>query len=280
MSIELYHDGEHRCIVFEDLVACEEAEALAEDACESVQANQFLIVNNGHAALIDPGGHLTYTRLFMDASDHINIKELDYVIASHQDPDVVSSLNRWLVGSDCHVVVPEIWRRFIPHFCNPGATRGRLIGIPDQGMNIRIGEAVIQAIPAHFLHSEGNFHFYDPKSKILFTGDMGASAVDADELGTPVEDFDAHIRHMERFHQRYMNSNKVARLWAEMVRKMDVEWIVPQHGPSFKGRKMVERFLDWISQLPCGVDLMQSRHYQPPALNGLTLEPVRRLAAS
>ncbi|NIV31571.1 MAG: MBL fold metallo-hydrolase, partial [Anaerolineae bacterium] len=42
--------------------------------------------------------------------------ELDYVIASHQDPDVVSSLNRWLVGTDCQVIVPEIWRRFIPHF--------------------------------------------------------------------------------------------------------------------------------------------------------------------
>ncbi|NIV31572.1 MAG: hypothetical protein GWN58_19420, partial [Anaerolineae bacterium] len=45
MSIELYHEGEHRCIVFEDLVACEEQEAMAEDACDSVQANQFLIVD-------------------------------------------------------------------------------------------------------------------------------------------------------------------------------------------------------------------------------------------
>ena len=32
------------------------------------------------------------------------------------------------------------------------------------------------ALPAHFLHSVGNFHIYDPIAKILYTGDLGAGA--------------------------------------------------------------------------------------------------------
>ncbi|MEW8317809.1 MAG: hypothetical protein AB2660_07735 [Candidatus Thiodiazotropha sp.] len=36
---------------------------------EAVQANQFLIYDHQHAALIDPGGELTYSRLFMAISD-------------------------------------------------------------------------------------------------------------------------------------------------------------------------------------------------------------------
>ena len=131
-------------------------------------------------------------------------------------------------------------------------------------MEIRIGKSSLLALPAHFLHSEGNFHFYDPISKILFSGDVGASSVDEQELGAPVRDFDIHIPKMLRFHQRYMNSNRVCRYWTNMVRELEVEWIVPQHGPSFHGRAMVERFLNWFENLQCGVDLMTQAHYQVP----------------
>jgi flavorubredoxin len=33
---------------------------------DAVQANQFLIVDNGHGALIDPGGNMTYNGLLME----------------------------------------------------------------------------------------------------------------------------------------------------------------------------------------------------------------------
>jgi len=265
MPITLYDDGNHKCIVFPDLVVCEGNEEKGEGAvCDSVQANQFLIVNNEHAALIDPGGNLTYTRLFMGISDYVFPKNLDFVIASHQDPDIVASLNKWLVGTSAKVVVPNLWKRFVPHFCSPGATKGRLIGIPDEGIDIEIGGVAFKALPAHFLHSEGNFHFYDPVSKILFTGDVGASHVPDDECARPVQNFEAHIKNMDGFHKRYMNSNKVCRYWANMVRTLDVEMIVPQHGGLFQGKEMVNKFLSWIENLQCGVDLMTQDHYRVP----------------
>jgi flavorubredoxin len=132
-------------------------------------------------------------------------------------------------------------------------------------MNLPLGNTVIKAVPAHFMHSEGNFQFYDPISKILFSGDMGASIVGHKEADTPVEDFKAHIQFMEGFHKRYMISNKICRYWVNMVRQMDVEAIVPQHGRSFVGKKMVNEFLNWIEALPCGIDLMTQEHYRVPA---------------
>jgi flavorubredoxin len=146
-----------------------------------------------------------------------------------------------------------------------GNIDGRITSIPDEGMNLTLGNSIIKAVPAHFMHSEGNFQFYDPVSKILFTGDMGASIVSHTEAGSPVEDFKLHIKNMEGFHRRYMISNKICRYWVHMVRQMDVEWIVPQHGKSFKGKKMVNQFLDWIEQLPCGVDLMTQDSYRIPS---------------
>ena len=123
---------------------------------------------------------------------------------------------------------------------------------------------MIKAVPAHFMHSEGNFQFYDPVSKILFSGDMGASIVKHDEADVPVEDFKEHIPLMEGFHKRYMISNKICRFWVHMVRQMDVESIVPQHGRAFRGKKMVNEFLGWIENLPCGVDIMTQDNYRAP----------------
>ena len=39
-----------------------------------------------------------------------------------------------------------------------------------------------------------------------------------------------------------------------MVRQLDIETIAPQHGALFKGPEMSARFIDWISDLECGID--------------------------
>ncbi|MGV6816241.1 MAG: MBL fold metallo-hydrolase [Thiotrichales bacterium] len=252
MALELYNKGNHVCVVFSDLVVG-----------EAVQANQFLIADHDHAALIDPGGELTYTRLYMALGNYVAARKLDFVIASHQDPDIVASLNRWLVGTDCKAVVPQLWERFIPHFTAVGKTKGRLISIPDAGMNLQIGNISLAALPAHFLHAEGNFHFYDPVSKILFSGDMGANLASGD-LEKPFKKLSEAIPYMEGFHRRYMNSRKVTLYWANMIRQLDIDWMVPQHGRPFKGKKVIAEFLDWIAMLECGVDLMTQDNYRLP----------------
>jgi flavorubredoxin len=253
MSVELYNDGNHICVAFRDLVT----------GGEAVQANQFLVFDNNHAALMDPGGELTYTRLFMSISKYMNVKKLDYVLASHQDPDIVASVNKWLVGTECKVVVPALWERFIPHFTRPGKLEGRVIGIPDQGMVLELGSIKLKALPAHFLHAEGNFQFYDEKSRILFSGDMGANLPPAEQLDIPVKDIGEIMPYMSGFHRRYLNNNKICRYWANMVRGLDIDMIVPQHGRCMVG-KAVKQFIDWIENLQCGTDLMTQDNYRIP----------------
>lgn len=256
MAIELFNNGKHICLMFDDLAD--------EGGDVAVQSNQFLIIDNGHGALIDPGGNMTFNGLLMGMMEHFSSKKMEYILASHADPDIIASVNKWMIHAECKVAISALWARFVPHFCTAGNTVGRILSIPDEGMNFHLGECELKAIPAHFMHSEGNFQFYDPVSKILFSGDMGASIVSHTDADTPVTDFKAHLKYMEGFHSRYMISNKICRYWVNMVRQMDVEMIVPQHGKSFKGKKMVNQFLDWIEQLPCGVDLMTQENYRVP----------------
>lgn len=258
MALELFHQGTHRCVLFNDLVRGD----------DGIQANQMLIQHGDQAALLDPGGALLYTPLSLAVARYLPTNKLSYIIASHQDPDVIGSVDRWLMYTHAKIVCSRLWGRFVPHSVPHYLDTGddRYVLVPDEGMRLPFGDSHLQAIPAHFLHSVGNFHTYDPVSRILFTGDMGASTTDSD--GSPVQDFEAHIGSMLGFHRRYMASNKACRLWVNRVRKLDIEALVPQHGQPMVGKDMVQRFLNWIEELPCGLDLMQDDGGLPKASSG------------
>lgn len=266
MVMELYNEDGHVCLMFSDLV--HDGHGDADGAGHSVQSNQFLIVVGDNGILLDPGGVLTYNELYLAMSRYFPPKRLKYVFASHADPDIIASLPRWLNQSSTELLISRVWSRFVPHFCPQGATEGRIIALPDQGTLLPFGGATFQILPAHFLHAEGNLQFYDPRSGILFSGDMGASMLPAGLAATPVTDFARHLPSMRAFHMRYMVSNKVCRYWVAMVRRLQPRMIVPQHGAPLVGPVVIGAFLDWIEQLECGVDLMTADLYRAPtALN-------------
>lgn len=241
-SLTLYDDGTHRNLMLEDF-----------GHSQMVQANQHLIVHGGAGMILDPGGHKVYNRALSETTVLLGRATLKYIFLSHQDPDIVAGLNGWLMTTDAVAYVSALWLRFIPHFGLDSFVIDRLKPIPDEGMHLDLAGADLVLLPAHFLHSPGNFQVYDPVSKILYSGDLGASfGMDYQE----VPDFEGHLKYMEGFHRRYMASNRVLRAWAEMVRTLDVETIAPQHGAFFRGKEMVRRFVDWCAELPAGVDLL------------------------
>ncbi len=258
MATELYQQNGHRVVVFNDLVRGE----------DGIQANQMLIQRHDHSALLDPGGALLYTPLSMAVSRYVPIKQLSYVFASHQDPDVIGSVDRWLVYSDARIVCSKLWGRFVPHSVPHYLETGddRYVLLPDEGASLPFGDSMLECLPAHFLHSVGNFNVFDPVSRILFSGDVGASLYAGADYSA-VSNFSDHLHLMTGFHRRYMASNKACRIWVQMVRALDVDMIVPQHGLPFAGRVVIKQFLDWLEQLECGIDLMTApgrfRHESP-----------------
>jgi flavorubredoxin len=239
----LYESDSHKNLMFDDLTSG-----------SMVQANQHIIVHGDEALLLDPGGHKIYTNLFAELSSHIgSTSNLKHILFSHQDPDIIAAANGWMMMTDAQAYLSALWMRFIPHFGVDELVIKRIKPIPDEGMVLEMAGQSLKIIPAHFLHSAGNFQVYDPESKILYSGDLGAS------LGqdySMVVDFDSHIQYMEGFHKRYMPTAKALKMWAKMARKLDIEIIAPQHGAVFGNRDLSNKFIDWVDDLPCGLDLM------------------------
>lgn len=266
MAKELFNNGKHRCIVFDDIM--KGAGVLGGD----VQSNQFLITHTAadgieEGLLYDPGGSKLVTHLHQELTKYIPTNRIRKLVLSHQDPDTGAGANVWLMlsGTNTKIYVSSLWVRFVPHFSRSDFKDDVFVPVPDHGMRLELGDSAIHLLPAHFLHSPGNFQIYDPVSKILFSGDLGTSFPPSDGELREVADFPEHVRHMEGFHKRYMASNKACRLWARMAKGLDIEAVVPQHGNRyFKGRTMVNKFIEWVENLECGVDLLTQGSYAPP----------------
>lgn len=214
-----------------------------------IDTNEYLVTVGDDALLLDPGGSEIFPAVFSAVSTQFDPRKIGRVFASHQDPDIASSLSMWLeFNPDLKCYISWLWTSFVPHF---GGNKDTFIPIPDQGMDIQLGGLRLQAIPAHYLHSSGNFHLYDPKAKILFSGDVGAALLPPTESSLFVENFDRHIRHAEGFHRRWMGSERAKRDWCARVSRLDIQMLCPQHGAIYRGAD-VERFVDWFSHLDVG----------------------------
>lgn len=214
-----------------------------------IDSNQYMVRTANRCLLLDPGGAEMFAAMMAAVLKYAPVEQITDLFASHQDPDVISSLGLWDQAlTNAKLYAPAIWEGFLRHF---GCESIEYVPIPDKGGTIKLDSVELQLIPAHYLHSSGNFHVYDPLAKILMSGDVGAALETA---GAPmfVDNFNAHTEKMRYFHQRWMPSNQAKRAWIDHVRILDIDILAPQHGRMFKGDD-VKRFLDWFDALEVGI---------------------------
>ena len=216
---------------------------------ELIDTNEYLVQHAGQGLLLDPGGIEIFPAVVAELTKEIELDRIESMLASHQDPDIVSSLSLWLeLCPQTTVYCSWVWVTFLAHFGGASALKG----MPDRGGPLPLGSSNdLTLIPAHYCHSSGNFSLYDPRAKILFSGDIGAALLPRESTDLFVQDFDAHIPFIEGFHRRWMPSNAAKNRWVQQVRALDVEMLCPQHGAIYRGPQ-VKRFLDWFEALEVG----------------------------
>lgn len=217
-----------------------------------IDTNEYLITDGTTALLTDPGGSEIFSKVFAAICEAFDPAKIGALFASHQDPDIISSLSLWLdFNPELKCYLSHLWSTFVPHF---GGTDNTFMEIPDHGLTIPVGNLALHAIPAHYLHSSGNFHLYDEDARLLFSGDIGAAMLPVDMNGLFVTNFERHITYAKYFHQRWMGSMDAKRIWCERVSKMKIDMLCPQHGAIYQGAD-VERFINWFSELQVGTGL-------------------------
>ena len=221
---------------------------------QGVDVLSYLVINGDEGLIIDPGGYHLFPKIIYNISKYIDLDRIKFIYFCHQDPDVCGSLPMWRdVCPQAKIAIGELWIRFLPHF---GVENIDEVAypIPKDGCTLNVGKAPIEAIPAHYMHSPNHFTLYDPISKFLFSGDIGIALGSFNYL--VVKDWIEHLDYLYPPHRTLMASNRVTKLWAERVKKLEVKAILPQHGAIIT-EENVKYFLKFMENLKCGVDLVK-----------------------
>lgn len=239
----IFDDGNHKCVfVGRD----------SDRPQDVIDTNQYLIINNNQGILLDPGGIAIFPKVLAEITKYIPTENITSIFFSHQDPDASSSMALWLdLCPNIQIYCSWLWQDFISHY-GMGA-KYDLIPIPDEGMEIQLGNspAMIYFVPAHFLHSPGNFSAFDPRTNILFTADIGCAILPNADFDVYVNNFHSFVSYMDKFHLRWFDSKTAINLWTKRVRMLAPDMLAPHHGSIFKGEE-VEQFLYWFENLSVG----------------------------
>jgi flavorubredoxin len=222
---------------------------------ESIADTNQVVVTTGHSTmLMDPGGIEIFPAMMGTLVHEVDMETVHHLFLSHQDPDVASALALWrqVTPPGLSIHVAGLWSTYLCHF-DAGA---KFSPIADEGGEVKLGgNLTLRFLPAHYLHSSAAFCVYDPTARLLFSGDIGAAAVpDGRSRDIWVNNFAEHIPYMAGFHRRYLGSREARDAWVNMVSKLAVDVLVPQHGLAFRGND-VPRFLDWLSGLAIGTGI-------------------------
>ncbi|MGE4572497.1 MAG: diguanylate cyclase [Candidatus Izemoplasmatales bacterium] len=189
-----------------------------------INSISYLILDQEEAILIEPGSLKDFDEVFSDVQTIIPIKNIKYVIISHPDPDLTSSLPLFEEkGLDAKIVTE--WRtKEILDFYNLKSSF-YLIKENNYHLTLKSGRK-ISFIMTPFLHYSGSFVTYDNKAKVLFSGDL-FGGMSKDNNLVAKEDY---LDSMAVFHENYMPSSEFLRPIMKDFLSMDISLICPQHG--------------------------------------------------
>jgi Uncharacterized flavoproteins len=224
-----------------------------------LQCNTYLrqFADSGHSTslCVDPGSQFDRAVIEANLSTLLGDGRLDFITVNHQDPDVTGNLPSLCESNPAATVVltEDTWRLAQHLLVSPGRLQFPP-ALSNRAQTLRDGIAW-NPVPTPFCHFRGALAFYDPESKILFSGDLFGGLNQLGRVHLFAEEAD--WAGIAQFHQIYMPTREVLRYAVRQIRSLRpaVEVIAPQHGHVIAG-DLVPLFLERMENLLVGSDLL------------------------
>ncbi len=210
--------------------------------------NPYLIVDGDEAVLVDVGGLHTAEAVLARVKEVIDLDQIVYIIAHHQDPDVTSAINmiKPLVNKKCKVVAHSRISVLLKHY----GSGFEFYNVDEEDWQLTFGKGrKLTFAHTPYLHSPGAIVTYDKKTATTFTSDL---------FGGVTPDWDLYAdeetkSELDSFHISYMPSTEILRSGLANIKKLGrIKKIAPQHGSVIEG-DLVEKFFTHLEGLEVGM---------------------------
>ncbi|MCX8084773.1 MAG: FprA family A-type flavoprotein [Calditerrivibrio sp.] len=199
--------------------------------------NSYLVIGNQKSALIEANKGI-WTEEYIKTVESIKpIKEIDYIVLNHNEPDHSGSLPEILnLNPDIEVVYSKTAKVFVENIVNKNF-KGRSVG---DGDYIDLGGKTLKFFHTPFLHWPDTMFTYLVEDKILFPCDfLGAhycpteiGKIFNDEMCDKEEAKDAFVFYykciMRPYKEHIINALK-------KIENLSIEMVCPSHGPVLRG---------------------------------------------
>lgn len=239
----------------------------------TLRCNPYLIREGDQAVLIDAGSRPDFAMVMMKIlQTGIAPEQIAALIYQHYDPDLCGSLSNMVDICDNPklIALSEPSNNVFLSYYIERAKRDFLQSIDDHGLVFNFGQRMLKFFKTPYAHNAGSFVTYDTKTKTLFSSDLFGSLSRQWELFLALDDdcytcadYD-HCLAQKRycplsdifeFHKRIMPSGKALRYAMEVIGKLDIEMIAPQHGSIFKKKRDIDFLIEKLGTLPgVGID--------------------------
>lgn len=223
------------------------------DPKELFHCNPYLLVDGEEAVLFDPGGVTDYAKMAEKLFSIVEPARIRYVVLHHQDPDICASapLLEEAVGHRKIRIVAHSRASTIISFY--GVKSGFYLADKNgYSLTLKSGR-ILRFLTTPFCHFPAAIVTYDEREKILFSSDLFGAI----SPGWSLFAGEGYEEQMRTFHVGYMASTRHLSRVMEMIGKLDLEMILPQHG-SIIPKEMIPQCIDFLKKLPCGIDAQVS----------------------
>ena len=212
------------------------------------QCHPYLILNGDESILIDPGSMLEFSETMKKVESITPISSIEYIVLHHQDPDLaaaVPAIEKLINREDLRVVTHSRMTVLIKHYL----IQSKYYEIDKMDNILTCSNGLtLQFYTTPYCHSPGAFVSYEPKTKVLFSGDIFGGIEESWEFYAS----DDYFEKAKQFHAEYMPSKDIFNFALSKIEKLDTEIIAPQHG-SIIQRQYIKELIEKMKGLDCGL---------------------------
>ena len=214
---------------------------------DAFQCHAYLIVDGNESILIDSGSMLEYESIRKKVASIIPLKNIKYIIAHHQDPDVcanIPSFEKAINRDDLQIVSHSRNIALIKHY---GITSNYYV-IDKNKFRLQTSNFNIEFLTTPYSHAPGAFATYLKDKKILFSSDIFGAVEDNWHFFAN----ENYFEEIKTFHEEYMPSQDILNYSLDKIQALELELIAPQHG-SLIPKEYINLVINELKELKCGL---------------------------
>ena len=248
------------------------------DSIRGLHCNPYLIIEGDEAVLIDGGSRDDFSNVMLKIlRTGIEPFQITRLIYQHYDPDLCGSLPQLesiIDNEDLRIISHKENNIFINYY-SAKTPKLNLYDL-DYKFEFKTGRT-LEFYHTPFCHQPGSFITYDTKTKTLFSSDLFGSFDNQWTLFMELEDsckdcYDFNlnssiskkcpIKGIIKFHQRLMPSNLALSKAIDVMEKLDIHRIAPQHGSIISTKEDIQTIIRHLRSIKnVGIDYLMAEEH-------------------